>query len=101
MTYEEFINSKVQIAPKTGFDVADEEICTNLKPCLLYTSIHILYEVLEELHQKKHLTILMVSHDLEGVRRYATHILRLHEDHNFFGSLTEYEQEEQKNGRIF
>ena len=32
MTYEEFINSKVQIAPKTGFDVADEEICTNLKP---------------------------------------------------------------------
>ena len=60
-----------------------------------------LYEVLEELHQKKHLTILMVSHDLEGVRRYATHILRLHEDHNFFGSLTEYEQEEQKNGRIF
>lgn len=60
-----------------------------------------LYEVLEELHQKKHLTILMVSHDLEGVRRYATHILRLHEDRYFFGSLPEYEQEEHKNGRIF
>ncbi len=32
MTYEEFINSKVQIAPKSGFTVDESEICSNLKP---------------------------------------------------------------------
>ena len=32
MTYDEFINSKVKIAPKTGFDVPDAEICSRLKP---------------------------------------------------------------------
>lgn len=32
MTYDEFINSKVQIARKTGFEIPDGEICDNLKP---------------------------------------------------------------------
>lgn len=32
MTYDEFINSKVQIAKKTGFEIPDSEICDNLKP---------------------------------------------------------------------
>ena len=57
-----------------------------------------LYQLLLELHRKEALTIVMVSHDLEGVRRCATHILRMHEDGYFFGSLQEFE-EEQKNER--
>lgn len=32
MTYDEFINSKVQVAPKTGFDVSEDEISDILKP---------------------------------------------------------------------
>lgn len=32
MTYEEFINSKIQIAPKSGFDIDEAEINKALKP---------------------------------------------------------------------
>ena len=32
MTYEEFIDSKVKLAPKTGFDVSDDLVCRDLKP---------------------------------------------------------------------
>ena len=32
MTYTEFIDSKVKLAPKTGFDIPDDAICKALKP---------------------------------------------------------------------
>lgn len=32
MTYDEFINSKISVAKKTGFEVTDDELCPNLLP---------------------------------------------------------------------
>ena len=32
MTYTEFIDSKVKLAPRTGFEVPDDAICKDLKP---------------------------------------------------------------------
>ncbi|MBQ7916282.1 MAG: metal ABC transporter ATP-binding protein [Firmicutes bacterium] len=57
-----------------------------------------MYELLERLHQEQKMTILMVTHHLAEVKKYATHILRLRGDGYFFGTVAEYEEEVGKNG---
>jgi ABC-type Mn2+/Zn2+ transport system ATPase subunit len=40
-----------------------------------------LYTLLEKLNKEMSITIIMVSHDLEAVEKYATKILRMEDYH--------------------
>ncbi|MDO5564272.1 MAG: ABC transporter ATP-binding protein [Eubacteriales bacterium] len=48
-----------------------------------------MYDIIEELNNKKNITIIMISHDIYEVEKYATHVLYLGED-KFFGTKEEY-----------
>ena len=43
-----------------------------------------MYQIIDRLNHEDGMTILMVSHDLEGVRAYATHILRMGREPRFY-----------------
>ena len=48
-----------------------------------------MYQLIEELNHKEHVTIIMISHDISAAVRYASHIL--HVGHEmFFGPTAEY-----------
>ena len=48
-----------------------------------------MYQLIEELNHKEHVTIIMISHDISAAVRYASHIL--HVGHEmFFGPKAEY-----------
>jgi zinc transport system ATP-binding protein len=49
-----------------------------------------LYRTLQRLNREGELTIIMVSHDIPGAVRYASHILHLEKDQLFFGTSAEY-----------
>lgn len=49
-----------------------------------------MYELIKMLNEEG-VTIIMISHDLDAVTTYASHILRIGE-HPFFGTSTEYER---------
>ena len=49
------------------------------------------YRIIEELNRKDHITIVMISHDVEEVLHYASHILELG-NKIFFGTKEEYLQ---------
>lgn len=57
------------------------------------------YELIEKLNKEEKLTIIMVSHDLQSVLRYASKILQLEKTQRFFGSKETYLQSEQ--GRAY
>ena len=57
------------------------------------------YELIEKLNKEEKLTIIMVSHDLQSVLRYASKILQLEKTQRFFGSKEAYLQSEQ--GRAY
>ncbi|MCL2224478.1 MAG: ABC transporter ATP-binding protein [Defluviitaleaceae bacterium] len=52
------------------------------------------YELLLKLNRDEKITIIMVTHDIEGAEKHATHVLELRkqnaEDDFFFGTVNEY-----------
>lgn len=48
-----------------------------------------MYQLIEGIN-KDGITIVMVSHDIRGIIKYASHILHLKEDDYFFGTVQEY-----------
>lgn len=65
--------------PVTGFDPLIE---------------HDFYTLLEHLNKKHHLTIVMVTHDIQTSLHYATHILHLSQRQLFYGTVDAYRQSE-------
>jgi zinc transport system ATP-binding protein len=49
-----------------------------------------LYRLLSRINRETGTTIIMVSHDLEGVLQYASHILHLKNEPLFYGTAAEY-----------
>jgi zinc transport system ATP-binding protein len=50
-----------------------------------------LYRLLEGLNRETGLTIVMVSHDMQGAGHYASHILHLENEQLFFGDPLDYQ----------
>ncbi len=48
-----------------------------------------LYELINELNQKEHITVIMISHDINATIKYASHILHVGKS-VFFGTTSEY-----------
>lgn len=51
-----------------------------------------LYETIKDLNKKENVTIIMVSHDIKNALNYATHILHLEQENDFFGTVEEYKK---------
>lgn len=51
-----------------------------------------LYETIKDLNKKENVTIIMVSHDINNALNYATHILHLEQEKDFFGTVEEYKK---------
>ncbi len=51
-----------------------------------------LYALIQRINREDGITIIMVSHDIGAALQYATHILQVSGDNNFFGSVEEYRQ---------
>ena len=50
------------------------------------------YETIKDLNKKENVTIIMVSHDIKNALKYATHILHLEQENDFFGTVEEYKK---------
>lgn len=50
------------------------------------------YETIKDLNKKEKVTIIMVSHDIKNALNYATHILHLEQENDFFGTVEEYKK---------
>lgn len=50
------------------------------------------YETIKDLNKKENVTIIMVSHDIKNALNYATHILHLEQENDFFGKVEEYKK---------
>lgn len=48
------------------------------------------YELIKKLNRKEAVTIIMVSHDMHAVSKYASHVLNLVKDPVFFGMKEDY-----------
>lgn len=51
-----------------------------------------MYELIQKLHLEAGMTVIMVTHDISAVLRYADSVLYMGEHPRFFGSVTEYKQ---------
>ncbi|MBQ7766049.1 MAG: metal ABC transporter ATP-binding protein [Lachnospiraceae bacterium] len=49
-----------------------------------------LYELVKKLNREEGVTIIMVSHDMHAVSKYASHVLNLVKEPVFFGTAEEY-----------
>lgn len=49
-----------------------------------------MYSIIDELNKKGGVTVIMVSHDMEAVRRRATHVLHMRNKPLFFGKAEDY-----------
>lgn len=49
-----------------------------------------LYTLIQRINREDGITIIMVSHDIGAALQYATHILQVSGDNNFFGTVEEY-----------
>ena len=58
------------------------------------------YELVKRLNREEQVTILMVSHDLHAVSKYASHVLNLVKDPVFFGTKEEFLKLNQKGGEV-
>ena len=63
-----------------------DEPVTGLDP----TATEEMYELIENLH-KKGITIIMITHDIDAARKYATHILHIGKE-IFFGAKEDYDK---------
>lgn len=52
------------------------------------------YKLINQLNKKEGLTIIMISHDIDSVLNYATHILELNKNSYFFGTKENYIEKE-------
>ena len=50
------------------------------------------YVTIKDLNKKENVTIIMVSHDIKNALNYATHILHLEQENDFFGTVEEYKK---------
>lgn len=48
------------------------------------------YETISKLNKEENVTIIMVTHDIKNALEYATHILHMEHDTEFFGTADEY-----------
>ena len=55
------------------------------------------YETIKDLNKKENVTIIMVSHDIKNALNYATHILHLEQENDFFGTVEEYKKSDVSN----
>ncbi|MBE6551723.1 MAG: ABC transporter ATP-binding protein [Ruminococcaceae bacterium] len=69
-----------------------DEPVTGLDP----HAAHELYEIIKELNESG-VTIIMVSHDICGGMKYASHILHLCHGEEFFGTVEEYKNSNMDN----
>ncbi len=58
-----------------------------------------LYALIQRINRENGITVIMVSHDIGAALQYATHILQVSGDSNFFGTVEEYRQS--KLGKLF
>lgn len=58
-----------------------------------------MYELVAKLNREDHITIIMVSHDMEGAISYASHILHVDSTPRFFGKTEDYLQT--KDGKAY
>ena len=49
-----------------------------------------MYEIISKLNRDEGITIIMVSHDIQAVLKYSSHILNLKHEENFFGTKEEF-----------
>lgn len=49
-----------------------------------------MYEIVKGLNENEHITVIMVSHDIEATVKYADHILHMGKNLQFFGSKEDY-----------
>lgn len=49
-----------------------------------------LYDLIKFLNKERHITVIMVSHDIVGAIAYATHILHLEHENTFYGTVHDY-----------
>lgn len=54
-----------------------------------------LYELVAKINKELGITVIMVSHDMEAMAKYATHVLHLSQKQLFFGSRDEYMNSEE------
>ncbi|GMO58499.1 MAG: metal ABC transporter ATP-binding protein [Termitinemataceae bacterium] len=52
-----------------------------------------LYSLLQKINTEMHITLIMVSHNIEAVKKYASKILHLQNNQCFFGCSNEYKSE--------
>ncbi|MFQ9515830.1 MAG: metal ABC transporter ATP-binding protein [Eubacterium sp.] len=50
------------------------------------------YDTVRKLNEKEGVTVIMVTHDIENALDYASHILHLKQDSNFYGTVEEYKK---------
>ncbi len=53
-----------------------------------------MYELIARMHSEHHVTVVMISHDIDAALRYATHVLHLQHEPLFFGTADEYARSE-------
>lgn len=51
-----------------------------------------LYRFINEINKELHITIVMVTHDIQNAIRYASHILHLHNRQQYYGPPEQYRQ---------
>jgi len=54
------------------------------------------YELLYDLNSKNKVTILMITHDLHDVQKYAKHIIEMNAEILFYGTAKEWEEREKQ-----
>ena len=57
------------------------------------------YALMQRINRENGITVIMVSHDIGAALQYATHILQVSGDSNFFGTVEDYRQSEL--GKLF
>jgi len=69
--------------------ILDEPV-TGLDPIVTES----MYEAIKKLNEEKHVTVLMVSHDIPAAAKYCTKILHIGKTVRFFGTSKEYLESE-------
>jgi len=77
-------------------------LCKNPKllildePCagLDNNTVDSFYELLYDLNNKNNVTVLMITHDLHDVEKYAKHIIEMNAEILFYGTAKEWEERE-------
>lgn len=55
-----------------------------------------MYALIQKLNREMHITIVMVTHDIENAVKYSDKILELKKDGYFFGDTKEYFKQKQR-----